>query len=229
MAVKKVSRKKLLNEPDEFISTTGKVIQFLRENERKLTIYGIIVLVIVAAAAGGYKYLGWQEGKAQAAQQEGLQFYEEAFRKGDNPQGEKEMYGKALAKFEESLKIYHWGRVAQISQVYIGHTFYALKDYDKAASSYSQCLDGPFASSALDGMGYIYEAKGDFNKALEYYLKNMNEKSPYQEEAALGAARCYEALNQKPKALEVYQKTLEKNPKSRMADFMQWKIGDLKG
>ncbi len=229
MAARKVSRKKLLNEPDEFISTTGKVIQFIKENERKLTIYAIIVLVIIAVAGGTYKYFGWQEAKAQAAQQEGLQLYEEAFRKGDNPQGEKEIYAQALAKFQESLKIYRWGRMARISQLYIGHTYYAMKDYDKAAAAYGQCLNGPFASVALDGMGHVYEAKGDYTKALEYYQKNMNEKGPYQEEASLGSARCYEALNQKPKALEIYQKTLEKNPKSRMADFMQWKVGELKG
>ncbi len=82
---------------------------------------------------------------------------------------------------------------------------------------------------ALEGISYSYEAKGDYTKALEYYQKNMNEMSPYQEEATLGAARCYEALNQKPKALELYQKALTKNPKSKMADFMQWKIGELKG
>ncbi len=229
MAVKRVSRKKLLKEPDEFISTTSKVIQFLREHERQLTIYGIIVLVIAALAGGAYTYLGWQRGKAQSAQQQGLRLYQDAFRQGANPEGEKENLQKALAKFQEALSIYRWGRVAQISELYIGHCDFALKQYDQAIAAYSRCLEGPFRSMALDGLGYSYEAKGDYNKALEDYQKNMAENSPYQEEAALGAARCYEALNQKQKALEVYQKALAKNPKSRIADFIQWKIGELKG
>jgi predicted negative regulator of RcsB-dependent stress response len=42
-------------------------------------------------------------------------------------------------------------------------------------------------------------------------------------------ARCYEAQNQKQKALEAYQKALAENPKSPMADFIQWKISELKG
>jgi tetratricopeptide (TPR) repeat protein len=54
-------------------------------------------------------------------------------------------------------------------------------------------------------------------------------RSPFQEEGLLGAARCYEALNQKQKALEVYQKALTRNPNSRMAEFIQRKVSELKG
>ncbi len=229
MAVKKVSRKKLLKEPDEFISTTARALQFFREHKRQMTIYGTILLVIVAVGACGYAYLGWQQGKAMAAQQQGLQLYQDAFRQGKSPEGEKENYQKALAKFQEALAIYRWGRVAQVSQIYVGHCYYALKDYDQAIAAYSRCLDGPFRSMALDGLGYSYESKGDYAKALEDYQKDMNEIGPYQEEAILGAARCYEALNQKQKALEIYQKALAKNPQSKMADFIRWKIGELKG
>ena len=55
------------------------------------------------------------------------------------------------------------------------------------------------------------------------------DRNPFQGEGLLGAARCYEALKQKQKALEVYQKALAKTPKSRMAEFIQRKISELKG
>ena len=72
--------------------------------------------------------------------------------------------------------------------------------------------------------------QGEFAKALENFQKNAeSEGGVYQEEGLLGAARCYEALNQKAKALEAYQKALAKNPKSKMAEFMQWKVSELKG
>ena len=63
MAGKKVTRKKLLKEPDEFITTTGKIIQFLREQRRQLIIYGMIVLCLAVAGAGGYYYFRWQAGQ----------------------------------------------------------------------------------------------------------------------------------------------------------------------
>jgi len=230
MARKKVSRKKLLKEPDEFISTTGKVMQFLRERRRQMAIYGTVALAVVASAFAGYSYLRWQEGKAQAIQQRAWQFYQEASRGGSNPEGEKENYQKALENFREALSVYGWGHTAQVSRIYMAHCHYALKEYDQALASYSQCLDGPFRRMAFNGMGYSYEAKGEFAKALENYQENAQEDgNPYQEEGMLGIARCYEALNQKQKALEAYQKALARNPKSRLADFIQWKIGELKG
>ena len=230
MPGKKVSRKKLLKEPDEFISTTAKTIQFVRDHRRQITLYGIIALAAVVAGLGGYSYLLWQEGKAQAIQQQAFELYQEAFLKGSNPEGEKEGYRKAIEKFKEALAVSSRGNVFQISSVYIGHCHFALKEYDQAIAAYSGRYEGPFRAMALDGLGHCYESKGEFAKALENYQKNMEEdRNPLQGEGLLGAARCYEALKQNQKALEVYQKALAKNPKSRMAEFIQRKISELKG
>ena len=230
MTTKKISRKKLLKEPDEFISTTAKTLQFLREHRRKVTVYALVAVVLVAAGFGGYAYFRWQAGKAQVIQQQALQLYQEAFNPGSSPEGEKEAYKKALEKFQEALSAHRWGIAAQVSQIFIGHCYYGLKEYDPAISAYSRCLDGPFRTMALNGLGYCYEAKGDYAKAAENYQKTAEENgNPYQEESMLDVARCYEELNQKQKALEVYQKALTKNPKSRLAGYIQWKISELKG
>jgi len=230
MPTKRISRKKLLKEPDEFISTTAKVLQFLRDHRRKVTIYGVVAVALMAAGLAGYSYLRWQEGKAQVIQQQAFQLYQETFNTAANPEGQKEKYRKALEKFREALSVHGWGSTAQVSQIYIGHCHYALKEYDQAISAYSPCLDGPFRSMALNGIGYCYEAKGDYAKAAESYQKNAEESgNPYQGESMLDVARCYEALKQKQKALEAYQKALTKYPKSRLADFIQWKIGELQG
>jgi len=230
VAGKKVSRKKLLKEPDEFISTTGKFIQLLGEHRRQFILAGVAALAVLAAAAGGLAYLHWQEGKAREAQNQALKLYQEALSKSGDPAGEKEIFRKAQEKWREALAVYNRGNTGLVSHLYMGHCRYALKEYDQAIEDYSQCLNGPFRPMALDGLGYCYEAKGDLVRALEYYQKNTEENhNPFQGDGLLGMARCYEALNQKPKALEVYQKALAKNPESNMAQFMQRKIGELKG
>ena len=230
MTRKKVSRKKLLKEPDEFISITARTIQYVRDHRRQITMLSVMALAAVTAALGGYSYFLWQEGKAQAIQQQAFEIYQEAFLKGSSPEGEKESYRKAIEKFKEALKVYDRGNVSQISSLYIGHSHYALKEYESAITAYSGRYEGPFRAMAFDGLGHSYEAKGDFAKALENYQKNMEEEhNPFQGEGYLGAARCYEALQQKQKALETYQKALAKNPKSRMADIIQRKISELKG
>jgi len=230
MPPKKVSRKKLLKEPDEFISTTGKVLQFLREHQRQVTTLALIAIAVLIAGAGAYYYLLWQEGKAQAVQQQALQLYQEALSASADPDKEKESYKRAREKFQEALSFFSRSRVSQVSQIYIGHSHYALKEYDQAIQAYSRCLAGFFRPMALDGLAYCYEAKGDFSQALEQYLKGIEEESnPLRGEALVGAARCYEALNQKPKALEYYQKALAKSPKSRLVEYMQKKINELTG
>lgn len=230
MPTKKISRKKLLNEPDEFISTTAKVVQFLREHHRKVTLYAVVVIALAAAGFGGYSYFRWQQGKAQVIQQQAFKLYPETSTKTANPEGDKENFKKALAKFQEALAVYSWGNIGQVSRIYVGHCLYGMKEYDQAISAYSQCVKGPFRSLALNGLGYCYEAKGDYAKAAENYQKVAEQNDNlYQEESMLDLARCYEALKQKDKALEIYQEAFAKNPKSRMASFIQWKIGELKG
>ncbi len=232
MPPKKVSRKKLLKEPDEFISTTGKVIQFVRARQRQVMRAALIVLLILVAGAGAFTYLRWQEGKALAVQREGMMIYQSAYQASlENPAAEKkEEYKKALDKFKDSLAIYGWGKTAQMTQIFIGNCHAALKEYDLAQAAYSQSLDGIFRPVALNGLAYLFEARGDYSKALEYYQKNMEESTnPYRLESLLGAARCYEVLKQTPKALEAYEKALPQASKTVLADFIRWKIGELKG
>jgi tetratricopeptide (TPR) repeat protein len=230
MPTKKISRKRLLKEPDEFISTTAKVMQFLRVHRREVTLYAVVAVALATAGLGGYSYFRWQKGKAQGIQQQGFQLYQETLNKAANPEGDKANYKKALEKFQEALAVYSWGNVGQLSRIYIGHCFYGLKEYDQAIQAYSRCLEGPFRSLALNGLGYCYESKGDYAKAAENYQKVAEEDgNPYQEESMLDLARCYEALKEKGKALEVYQKASAKYPKSPLAGFIQWKIGELKG
>lgn len=229
MPVKKVSRKKLLKEPDKIISTTGNVIQYVREHKKHFLLGGIILLVVLAAAGGGYGYFRWQDGKALVIQDQAVELYQEATQKGENPEAAAN-YKKALEKFKEAYSAYKWGNTGQMSQIYIALCHYAMKEYDQAILAYSLALEGSFRPIALNGLGYCYEMKGNCAKALEEFLKNAEDSnSPFQEEGLLGAARCYETLGQKPKALGMYQKALDRNPKSKMADFIRRKVGDLKG
>jgi tetratricopeptide (TPR) repeat protein len=232
MPPRKVSRKRLLKEPDEFISTTGKVIQYVRGHQRLLMRAALILLLIIVAGASAFTYLRWQEGKALALQLEGLKIYQVAYQASlENPAAEKkEEYRKALDKFKESIAIYGWGKTAQMTRIFIGNCYAALKEYDLAQAAYSQSQEGPFRPVALNGLAYLFEARGDYSKALEYYQKNMEESTnPYRLDSFMGAARCYEILKQTPKALEVYEKALPQASKTALADFIRWKIGELKG
>ncbi len=230
MPGKKIPRKKLLKEPDEFISTTGKILRFLRGHRRQVILYGVIGLVILLAGAAGYYFLLWQESKAQVIQHQAKQIYAEALFAASSPEKQKEKYKNALEKFRESLSFYTRNRVSQIAHLYMGHCHYALKEYPQAISAYTRCLSGPYRAIARDGIAHSFEAQGDFAQALEHFQKNMEEeRNPYLLEAILGVARCYETLKQTPKAVEFYEKALARKPPERIADLIHRKIIELKG
>jgi len=229
MPGKKVPRKKLLKEPDEFISTTGKILQFFRTHRREVTLYGVIGLAVLLTGAAGYYFLLWQEGKAQATQHQARQIYTEAFWATSAPEKQKEKYQSALEKFRESLSFYTRDKISQMAHLYIGHCHYALKEYPQAVAAYTRCISGPYRAIALDGIAHSFEAQGDFAQALEHYQKNTaQEGNPYFLEAILGVARCYENLKQTPNAVEFYEKALTKKPPERIANFIQRKISELK-
>lgn len=230
MVKKKISRKKLLKEPDEFISTTARVMQFVKEHRQQVTRSAIIFALVIAFGAGTYLYVHWRASSARHFQQEGFQYYQEALSQGTNAEAAQKAYRSALERFQKSISTYGWGEMAQISRLFVGHCHYALQEYEQAEKAYSRCLDGPFQAIAYDGLGHSYEAQGQYEKAKESYQKNTEaSNNPYQLESLLAVGRCLELLNQKEKALKVYQEAQEKFPKSTFGDFMQWKIGVLKG
>ena len=56
MAEKKVTRKELLKEPDEFLTTSAQVIRYTREHPRSVALGCALVVIGLLAVAGVYYY-----------------------------------------------------------------------------------------------------------------------------------------------------------------------------
>ncbi len=56
MAEKKLSRKKLLKEPDEFLTTTGTVVRYVKEHPRHVALAAAAVFAVFVVVAGFYYY-----------------------------------------------------------------------------------------------------------------------------------------------------------------------------
>jgi len=59
-----VTRKELLKEPDEFITTTGSVMKWIRENPRR---FGIGLAAIIFILAGGFGLYFWKDYRERSA------------------------------------------------------------------------------------------------------------------------------------------------------------------
>ena len=67
MAKKKVTRKELLKESDEFLTFSSRAIVFAREHSRHFQYVGIGIVVIILLYLGINTYLNYINKKGQAA------------------------------------------------------------------------------------------------------------------------------------------------------------------
>jgi tetratricopeptide (TPR) repeat protein len=80
----------------------------------------------------------------------------------------------------------------------------------------------------MEGLGYAYEEKKDYEKAVEAYQKVLEMGKNFQFAGAyLNMGRCYEKLGKKKEALENYKDFLKVSQKSIMTNAVLEKISDL--
>jgi CHAT domain-containing protein/Tfp pilus assembly protein PilF len=152
---------------------------------------------------------------AEKALKEGLQLYQ---------QGTAESLRKAIAKFEEALKLYRatGDRNMEASTLSkIGRTYDHLGEKQKALEYHSQSLplfravgDRSEEAVTLNNIGLVYFELGEKQKALEYYSQSLLLKRTIggdrREEAITlsNIGRVYDDLGEKQKALEYYSQSL---------------------
>ena len=225
----KVSKKKV-KEPDEFISTSSLIINYVKNNYRNIIPVAAVVLIVAIITVGWFYYSSKREKEAAHLFYQSKQLYNSSKNIQNNYQSVVERYRLSLGKFEDIRNEYSGTSSAIESLFYIGDCHYNLREYDKAVDNYEQFLNisrkGNYLRYfAFEGLGYCYEEKGDYEKALEHFTKSMEEGGiDIKELAYLNIARCYEALNNKAKALEFYKKLIDDQNNSIFSELVQNKV-----
>jgi tetratricopeptide (TPR) repeat protein len=226
MAKKRVTRKQLLKEPDEFITTTGKLISWARAHTRQLLVgSGLFLGLLVLVAAYGY----YQQKQSDAA----IMLYSQAMAKYQNAGGENEpAAGLAAAQSDlERLTSEYGGQPAgKLGRIMYGNLSLAAQARDEAVAIYTSALkdfgsDISFANFICNGLGSAYSQKGDFASAIKYYEKIVNSTSPVLKDSALfHLGRLYEAMGQSDKSQEAYRQLGTDFPDSMFAEMAKEKI-----
>ena len=167
---KKISRKKLLKEPDEFISFTGRLIQFGKKYQEKL-IGGIAVLFVLLAIISVIRYLsGKNEAEASLLLSKAQAKYERAL-SSNKPQ---EAYKEVEKDFQRLLNDFS-GQMAGKQACLIfadicldaGKVDQAIKLYQTSLKDWSK--EPIIKNIILGSLGNAYNEKKDYKKALSYY------------------------------------------------------------
>jgi tetratricopeptide (TPR) repeat protein len=186
MAKKRVSRKKLLKEPDEFITTTGRIIAWSRNNTRPLIIGGagfFAVIVLVALFSYYQEYRGRNAATLLGAS---VAKYQAELAAGSAE--------KALDAVREDFKRLIDGYGGQpsgrLGRVIFAHYCLAGGSTDDAAVHYKRALDdfrgdASLTNIILNGLGEAMQKSGDDAAAATYYKQLADSGSPVLKDAAL--------------------------------------------
>jgi len=227
---KRITRRQI-KQPDEFISTTEHVLLFVRDHLKKIVV-GVGIIVVIVAAYVLFRV--WEARRENEASQR-LNVAMEAVELVNSPyrEGSPADYKNALAKMEEIVNAFPKTSSGTFALLYKGNIHLKLGEFDEAIKAYDTFLSRSGSEKlynllALEGVGYAYEGKKDYGKAIEAYQRIIAMDQGFQgREARLQMGYCYEKLGKNKEAVENYRAYLEGTQKSSMTHLVLRKISLL--
>jgi tetratricopeptide (TPR) repeat protein len=223
---KKVTRKQLLKEPDEFLTFSAKTFNFVvKYKVQALGAIGGLILIVLAISGFSY-YSHKQASQAVAQLQKSWKLYESL----RNEKGPAEAYQTVGPEFDKILSDHGRQPGGKAARVIFANIAYNGGDADKAITLYKAALEDfedPFyRGQILNGLGYAYEAKKDLEKSSEYFETTAAGNSEVLKgEALFNLGRLYGTLGNLEKSMDAYQKVISDYPDSLYADMARERIG----
>ncbi len=225
MAKKRISRKQLLKEPDEFFTGTGKLINWAKENLKQLLIgVGVFFGLIIFIAFFGY----FREVRIQAASDllsQSLTKYQ-----ADTDESKAvEALAEVRADFERLVNSYGGLPAGQLGGLLFGHICMAGQAVDEAIPHYEKALndfgnDSSLINIILNGLGSAHAQKGNYQEAIEYYKQLVAGSSTVLKDAALfHLGMLYGQLDKPEESKKAYLQLRTDFPDSMYADIVQEK------
>ena len=182
----KITRKELLKEPDQFLSSTDKVISFFTRN-RSTVIISIFGVLIIGFSFFGY--LNYQ--KSRTMKYEALYFKME--------KTVKTTKNKDASQYSELIKIRDQigeGPHRNRASLLIADIYFQDGEYEKAKSIYQEIINnssGLYYEMAVTSLAYIYEAMDDYKKAIDLLKLVIDLRSNFPLfQVYWSLARCHE-------------------------------------
>jgi len=227
---KKIIKKKL-KKPDEFITFSERAFHFITRYAKSIAIGGGIVLALLLFVLLFQK---WDE-KSEANAYQMFRAAVETYRAVSSPyrEGSFQEYKTDLEKFDEIITKFPRTSSGKIAMLYEGNIYLRLGAFENAVKAYEGFLRKVgkgklYRSFALDGLGYAYEGKKEYEKAANAYREVIDLGESFQlADAYLGLGRCYEKLGKTKEAVENYKDFIKVSKKSEMTNIVLRKISVL--
>ncbi len=229
-SAKKIIKKKL-KEPDEFVTLTERGYLYIQQHLKPIAGVGIIVLIFILAF---FLYQRWEKGNEEDAfrmlnaAMENYQMVNSPYREASGQE-----YKPILEKFNEVATKFPRTLPGKLALLYQGNIDLRVGDFDQAIHAYESFLqkgrkEALYRSFAMEGLGYSYEGKKNYEKAINAYRSEIELGENFQlANAYLGLGRCYEKLGKPKEAVENYRNFMKVSQKSEMNNIVLGKISNL--
>ena len=148
-------------------------------------------------------------------------------------EGSPQEYKNVIERFNEVIAKFPKTQAGQLSVLYKGNIHLRLGEFDEAIKAYESYLEKGgkeklYRAFAMEGLGYSYEGKRDYEKAIHAFQKVIDLGEGFQlANAYLGLGRCSERIGKTKEALENYKSFMKISQKSQMANIVLRKISNL--
>jgi len=218
-----------LKEPDEFLTTFGRVIQWCGENRSKVTLAVLLLVAAMVLTLGTRAYFQWQESKAGLELSASL----DAVRQTLAAPALVGPPSAVEASLESVAEKYSRTQAGAQAQYYLGCLAFHRGDFDKSIERFRAGIrvgkkDGVLAYLLRNGVASSLEAKGEFAAAAASYKEAAEFAGPeMKSRAQFGEARSLGLAGQKTQAVAVYRRIIEENPETPMKDLIGFMISRL--
>jgi len=229
-STKKIIKKKL-KEPDEFITLTERAYLSVTHHAKSIAVGAGIVLVLLLFI---FFFQKWENKNAENAYQmfnsvvETYQMVSSPYREG-SPQE----YKNVIERFNEVIIKFPKTPGGKLAVLYKGNIHLRLGEFDEAIKAYESYLgkagkEKLYRAFAMEGLGYSYEGKRDYERAMNAFQKVIDLGVGFQlANAYLGLGRCCEKMGKTKEALENYKSFIKISQTSQMANIVLRKISSL--
>ncbi len=213
------------------MDVTGRIIGYFSENQTKLAVIAVVLIVIVTVAYGSISYFhqrGVKDSEALWKIVNSISVATESI----SENGEKDLIlvKGELAKLKESAGE---SSVKKFSTYFIGVIDLRLGFYNDAVDTFLSLLseeeESPLRFSVPMGLAYSYEGLSSYDMALTYFEKARDSAldSNGKGSAMYGVARCYELMGKIDEARNVYSEIIEKIPDYPDIGFIRIHLSSL--